>query len=82
MDWPMGNIETSLNLLLFIGVSGIFLLWVCCDRQDNVRLRLHWKHSAFLCRRCRHIYEAMRPPKSREGVPCPHCGTENTPLHF
>ncbi|MDR3143321.1 MAG: zinc ribbon domain-containing protein [Puniceicoccales bacterium] len=82
MNWPLGNIETLLSLLLFIGVLGIFLLWIYCERQDNVRLCLHWKRSAFLCHRCRHIYEAMRLPKSRDGAPCPRCGTENTPLRF
>jgi Zn finger protein HypA/HybF involved in hydrogenase expression len=82
MNWPMGNIETSLSLLHVVGVGGIFQLWVYGDWQDNVRLRLHWKRSAFLCRRCRHIYEAMRPPRSRDDIPCPRCGTENTPLLF
>jgi rubredoxin len=78
----MMDIETFVTVLLSCGVLGIFWLWLCCDWQDTVRMRLRWKRSAFLCRKCDHIYEAQLPRKKKAEATCPHCGTENTPSHF
>ncbi|MDR0445152.1 MAG: zinc ribbon domain-containing protein [Puniceicoccales bacterium] len=76
------SIETSVTILLFFGVFGVFLLWHYCDWKDAARLRSYRKRSAFLCRKCSHIYEAPSPRRNRREALCPHCGEGNVPLHF